>query len=101
MAGFQSNSLSFHGFRMIRMGRDFMSKNTIFTRKAALGDINELCRLYMELPPKVRRMFHPFPFHPMRLKLVFIAMLTGQALLRVYKRVMPRLGFAIFVAGDI
>lgn len=77
-----------------------MSENHISTRKAALEDINELCRLYMELPPKVRRMFHPFPFHPTRLKLVFIAMLTGQTLLGLYKRVMPRLGFVIFVAED-
>ncbi|MCS6767910.1 MAG: GNAT family N-acetyltransferase [Candidatus Nitrosocaldus sp.] len=75
-------------------------KSSITVRRARVGDIEELCDVYLELSPPIRRLFHPFPFERSKLRLIFLVMILSDKLIRLVKHILPKLGFSLIVAYD-
>lgn len=81
-----------------------MSSNnadSLLIRAANLGDLNELCDLYLGQSPPIRRLFHPFPYDRRKLKLILAAVILSSKMINFIKRIIPKLGFVIFVALDV
>lgn len=77
-----------------------VDSDQIYVCKARLSDIEELCDLYLSQSREARRLFHPFPFNKTKLKLIFFVMITSDKLMRIIKRIIPTMGFALIVSYD-
>lgn len=72
----------------------------IAVRKATLRDVNELCDIYLNLSPPIKRLFHPFPFNRGKVQTIFRIMLVSDKLIQIIKHIMPKLGLSLLVAYD-
>lgn len=75
-------------------------QDPICVRMATLQDLEELCDIYLELSPPIRRLFHPFPFNRRKVKLIFLIMLISDRLIKIIKYFLPKLGLSLMVAYD-
>ena len=62
------------------------TSDPIIIRKARLSDIGELCDLFLDLSPTVKRFFHPFQFNKIISKTWFLMMVISQKMLTVLKK---------------
>lgn len=72
--------------------------NSIIVRKAGLGDLLKLHRLYLTLPEDVKKLFHPFPFSRSKSLLILFVMIISGNIIHQVKRLFPKLGSTIVVA---
>jgi RimJ/RimL family protein N-acetyltransferase len=77
-----------------------ITSDSIVVRRAALGDIKQLCDIYLGQPQQVRRWFHPFPFNRIKLKIIFLLMLISEKTIFITKKTIPKLGFILLAAED-
>lgn len=75
-----------------------MDEDQVIVRQATIGDLNELCDVYLNLSPSVKRLFHPFPFSRRKLKTIFLIMLLSSKLINLIKHTLPKLGLSLLVA---
>jgi L-amino acid N-acyltransferase YncA len=79
---------------------DGVSLQNITIRKATLADIDQLCEMYLALSYESRRLFHPFPFSRMKVRMRFLIMITSGNLINLIKKTIPKLGFYVLVARE-
>lgn len=78
------------------------ARPAVHVRRARLGDIGGLVRLYRGQPESSRRLYHPFPFDRPRLTFLFLFMVLSRPFLRVFLRLAPRWALVLLIAtvGD-
>ena len=74
--------------------------DSIVIRKVTIGDIMNLTNKYCNMPPHIKKLFHPFPFKRSRLVPIFLVMWLNGYILPIVKKVFPTLGANLVIAYD-